>query len=934
VKEGKESMMIIIALLLLLVPGIISLRILWHGRTITKSDYKHIVIDYLVYSFLIVLLSYAFMFITYSQRTVSFSVNLHAVSHILSASFVFKYSITSLISAVGLAIVIPQIISLYGKYKHCFQFANMFMVIKRKLPRRLKKMFLVTTIIITAIAAAFYVPRVHAASYAPQIVVITPYEIDQGQVILDSDELDKIQDMLEDDEIIQRQDVEITIAGISLELDTVIYANNLRISNVWEVTRYNEQEHDNDEAEYDLDDEDEANLSIFDTELDGFDSGLRFYLPPSLLLEPGEISIVAVNNADAIISARSNSVSLQVKEVEFPVITNITVTNITDMIVEVHIYGENFDLDAEVLINDVVQNAANIYNEQNIYVYLDSTALPFVQSLDHDEIAVVVQSGEGVASIEYILTGLPRLDTTTTMIDRADWLGGGTNIIAAGLGEWNDLTNTNSREAFLHNYERGFRAFEFGTQFSADGILFGISEAMRTPRFTFLQEQEVADYTLMPFEEIVELMLEFDDWYLITNTKYHDNLQALQSTFEYMLNAVNNVEPSLLNRIVVQVYNRHMYYFMINNFPFGAYIYCLHTSGDSIEALLGFVEKNGLAVVSMPVSRATPELVESLNQLGVDSFIKSNDLHEIRDMFERGVTGVYTDFVTPNMMQHILYITEEALNQRELVLVEERNHREFIEFVDSISEDIDENYIRIISPKNIAEYYVYAFLGSVPDDVVDAFLALISLESYPLRYFSSDGYLYIDGYQYDYRIDEDAITFITFDQTERRVTEAIVFEPQNHFERPDLDFQRENNRRYFMEYLYDLKQDDFMILMSVRDDASDGLDEGMLEKLASLGLEKSLQNRHRYSYVAIINGDTVIYESISDEQIDFVEFFDLWLLEVTSVGWAGDTSSIRINGIEHSVNERGINIVVFNRRTGLVEDSVAFDTHFKIDAHR
>jgi len=79
----------------------------------------------------------------------------------------------------------------------------------------------------------------------------------------------------------------------------------------------------------------------------------------------------------------------------------------------------------------------------------------------------------------------------------------------------------------------------------------------------------------------------------------------------------------------------------------------------------------------------------------------------------------------------------------------------------------------------------------------------------------------------------------------------------------------------------------------------------------------------------------VMYESLSDEQIDFVEFFDLWLVEVTSAGWAvGDISSIRINGTEHSVNGRGLNIVVFNKRTGMVEDSVAFDTHFEIHARR
>jgi len=221
-----------------------------------------------------------------------------------------------------------------------------------KIPKRPKVLFF----IIIAIVAAYYIPRVYAASYAPQILAMTPIEVNQGQNIL------------EDDEIIERQDIEITIVGTSLSLDTVVYVNNRRVDYVWEITRYDELEYDNDETADDLDDDDESNYSIFDAELDGFESGLRFYLPHALLLESGEISIVAVNNADAIIPARSNSVSLRVSEVEYPEIISITVALLTDLIVELHIYGEDFDPDANVLVNGVAHRVVNIYDEQNIYV--------------------------------------------------------------------------------------------------------------------------------------------------------------------------------------------------------------------------------------------------------------------------------------------------------------------------------------------------------------------------------------------------------------------------------------------------------------------------------------------------------------------------------------------------------------------------------------
>jgi len=376
---------------------------------------------------------------------------------------------------------------------------------------------------------------------------------------------------------------------------------------------------------------------------------------------------------------------------------------------------------------------------------------------------------------------------------------------------------------------------------------------------------------------------------------------------------------------------------MISNFPFSAYIYNLYASEDSNEAVLEFVAKTGISVVTMPNIRATPEFVEALNELGVASFIHStNNLREIREILKMGIAGVYTHFVTPDMMQDILHITEEVLNHRELMLIEEQNHREFIELVNQQQEDINENYIRIIISGNMAEVSEDdTFLTLVPDDVGDALLSLMALSPLPITDVTNNGYLLIDGYQYNHRINEDAITFITFYQVSRRVTQAIAFEPHKHFMRTDYDFQRENNRRYFMEYLENLLKEDLMILLSVRDDASEDFDIGMFEKLASLGLVENLQDQIRYSYIAVIDGDTVIYESLSGERIDYVEFIDRWLIEVTSAGWlVGDASSIKIDGIEHSRNERGINIVVFNKRTGLVEDSVAFDTHQEIHVHR
>ena len=49
---------------------------------------------------------------------------------------------------------------------------------------------------------------------------------------------------------------------------------------------------------------------------------------------------------------------------------------------------------------------------------------------------------------------------------------------------------------------------------------------------------------------------------------------------------------------------------------------------------------------------------------------------------------------------------------------------------------------------------------------------------------------------------------------------------------------------------------------------------------------------------------------------------------VSSKAWRqGNTSEIKINGVEYSVNQRGINIVIYDKDKHEVWDSIAFDGH-------
>ena len=105
--------MYLLATILLVYPGFVAVRILWQNKKISQGDYFFVACDYAVYSFLIVLLSYGFMFFTYPERTVSFSPGMPAISHIMSAGFVFKYAAVSLISALALPAFVPWVVRVW-----------------------------------------------------------------------------------------------------------------------------------------------------------------------------------------------------------------------------------------------------------------------------------------------------------------------------------------------------------------------------------------------------------------------------------------------------------------------------------------------------------------------------------------------------------------------------------------------------------------------------------------------------------------------------------------------------------------------------------------------------------------------------------------------------------------------------------------------------
>ena len=138
-----------------------------------------------------------------------------------------------------------------------------------------------------------------------------------------------------------------------------------------------------------------------------------------------------------------------------------------------------------------------------------------------------------------------------------------------------------------------------------------------------------------------------------------------------------------------------------------------------------------------------------------------------------------------------------------------------------------------------------------------------------------------------------------------------------------------------IDYLDSLKQQlsGKLVVVAVKDTPGLNLDSFIAHKLMDvLGLETDLEGKHSHSFVAVVNDGELVFEALgkSLEPALFYEKVDGHSLNISSrVYKNGNEAAILIDGKNYSVNHRGLNIVVFDKETNTLTDSVCFDTHLK-----
>ena len=150
------------------------------------------------------------------------------------------------------------------------------------------------------------------------------------------------------------------------------------------------------------------------------------------------------------------------------------------------------------------------------------------------------------------------------------------------------------------------------------------------------------------------------------------------------------------------------------------------------------------------------------------------------------------------------------------------------------------------------------------------------------------------------------------------------------------ELQLERSLPAYLQKLSDRKEG-CVICIAAKDEMHNGLNEEDIDALKALGLDANFTKRPGFhdAYIAVIDGGNKLYEAASTRQLGYTAKVSIGkgkrketVLSVISSGWnTGSEASVKVDNVSCAVNQIGINIVVIDKETGVVVDSVQFNTH-------
>lgn len=129
-----------------------------------------------------------------------------------------------------------------------------------------------------------------------------------------------------------------------------------------------------------------------------------------------------------------------------------------------------------------------------------------------------------------------------------------------------------------------------------------------------------------------------------------------------------------------------------------------------------------------------------------------------------------------------------------------------------------------------------------------------------------------------------------------------------------------------LNYLSVYWKEDYIIYLSVMDEAAGIMDISVRTSLVEYGLNELSELGYGDSYLGVVNGGQVVYEQKDHGNEPITTRYISHILKSGGCESGDIHSSIVIDGVEYSPNTKGINIVVYDTLTKTVVDTAVFDT--------
>jgi glycerophosphoryl diester phosphodiesterase len=226
--------------------------------------------------------------------------------------------------------------------------------------------------------------------------------------------------------------------------------------------------------------------------------------------------------------------------------------------------------------------------------------------------------------------------------------------IAHGMGAIGDQLYSNSREAFLRQYTRGFRVFEVDLNTTTDGALVAAHDWYTPSRMNglrgrpssaeFARWRIAGRYTPLRGSDLIELLRTHPDVRLVLDLK-GDPPKLLKQ----LLGDMTSRDSLIAGRLIPLVREAEDVPRLTGIYPFPSVMWAIYWTRASDAQVLQRVRQYQIGLVTMSRFRATPAFLRRLQQSGVVVYISEVNTELQADLYrEWGARGILTDILDPD----------------------------------------------------------------------------------------------------------------------------------------------------------------------------------------------------------------------------------------------------------------------------------------------